>query len=580
MNTKAFAAGFWTFWILRSLYSPVFRVYSCVFLRDVCISAPVILGFCRKQLLTEMMAISAPAGGGGLRASVAFKLQMQQMKPWQFGLYGMPGSIQRKYASSGGSYAEGTPATTTNYEVNQIALEDLFYGLVTGCSPYVGDTRQFTNAPSTAEILSGSDHVQMMFRVHVHSAESPTCTAWLPLRMDGCGTADTMDPMFRAKCSAKDIITKVKSRLLLLLHDDVFQFLNERQIKVTDELVRRDHHKLSPSSPISGKVDGLNGCMSPVSPFSSMRVISFPLNGSMAGISLMPGANRGRMYAALPNAHIKPDRRRACDFVHVLSRFHVTEKTMNGSGIAFKTSGIRASTAFHKDVTLSNIWRTVASTLTDGEDQEVLNNVFTPDAILGSMIVNKAIVGYANQERDSAYSIDTDISFMDSNGNTITSSLLITVAVVDNSVNDKLPPPPLSTPTTVRMNKHRGDVHTNVRPPTEEKMFKNLVGWCKPMSTYVVRGNLTHVVINDAKNGSMWAKAFMAFVGGRKDETIQMCRDISAIIEGYRVNGINKSFMDRLETMMEDKSNAASILQAVSKKYGVDVMPVRTSIFM
>ena len=150
------------------------------------------------------------------RHSIAFKHALQQMEPWQFGLYGMPSSIQRKYDSTS-SPCHKSPT----YETNRLALADLFYGLVTGTSPYIGDIRNmgslFDRSTTSFSLTSGhNSHVQIMYKVHYnHSPDdfttTITATEWMPLRMGGpMADCETLDPM--TKCCPEDIITRVKER--------------------------------------------------------------------------------------------------------------------------------------------------------------------------------------------------------------------------------------------------------------------------------------------------------------------------------------------------------------------------------
>ena len=125
-----------------------------------------------------------------------------------------------------------------------------------------------------------------------------------------------------------------------------------------DRLVPR--HALSDD--VSGKVDGPTGCLSPSSPFASIRVISFPhteRKNEYAHIMLVTGVTRGKKYGSLGDTHIKHDRRKASEFVHVLSRYHV----------AGNSSCTRASSAHSKDVTLSGLWTSAVSTLVDGGEE-------------------------------------------------------------------------------------------------------------------------------------------------------------------------------------------------------------------
>ena len=74
----------------------------------------------KKQLHTNQM----PSSNMPLKSAVL------EMKPWQFGVYGMPLSVERKYVGTSSS-----SINSSSYITNKVALEDLFYGLVTGTSP-------------------------------------------------------------------------------------------------------------------------------------------------------------------------------------------------------------------------------------------------------------------------------------------------------------------------------------------------------------------------------------------------------------------------------------------------------------
>ena len=165
-----------------------------------------------------------------VRPSLAFKHALQQMEPWQFGLYGMPSSIQRKYDSSSSPCRK-----SQTYETNRLALADLFYGLVTGTSPYIGDIRNMGSLfdrTSSLSLTSGhNSNIQIMYKVHYNTSPddfttTTRATEWMPLRMGGpMDDCESLDPM--SKCCAKDIITRVKGRSMGYGADAFFRFLGE-----------------------------------------------------------------------------------------------------------------------------------------------------------------------------------------------------------------------------------------------------------------------------------------------------------------------------------------------------------------
>ena len=198
------------------------------------------------------------------------------------------------------------------------------------------------------------------------------------------------------------------------------------------------------------------------------------------------------------------------------------------------------------------------------------------------MTVNNVSVEYVGKVQGlmCAYSIDANIGFIDTTGKSNTSSILITMAVVNAS----LPPSTVAaatTSTTIRAKQpiKMGKGINASKPHNNRDAFKQLLGWCKPISSYVVHRSLTLVATNDAKNGSPWAQAFIAMVKGDKETAIQVCEGIRNIIDRHYATKVSdaktQALRDRLELRMQDRADTASILHHVSEKFGAaNVIPL------
>ena len=157
-----------------------------------------------------------------------------------------------------------------------------------------------------------------------------------------------------------------------------------------------------------------------------------------ARITLICTADRGRpVVAALgrPLGELKPDRRKAADFVSVLSRFHIVGRSSSG----YKSS-VHAS-VLHKDqVHLSDVLWSAARRI----------RCMLPDSVIGALGIEFAQSLGAHKEVSSVYSIrlflEAGNAEQEARWGSKTLPLHITMAIV-NTNNTVMKKTPTSTPT-------------------------------------------------------------------------------------------------------------------------------------
>lgn len=317
--------------------------------------------------------------------------------------------------------AAGISGTTL---CNRVALEDTFYSMLTDRSPFsrqgvVGfqDTKTFENQCNMPRVVAksaveedesplgnASGNFVVMFQIDCgKGASSP----WIPLRMEGSGQEETIQAMDRKAVTGMAVAIRAAARVAqkqggsMQMPQHITSFMSAAQIRggsqvmmelVSDEVFCKtllDSYdtrlgSIAPST-LEGICDPSTGCLGSLE--SCARVIHVRnlvgiagANGNADGnanniarITLVCSADRGRKVAlglcpALPKpggalgsaANIKPDRRKAADFVAVLSRFHIMNA---GTNRPTHKSAVRAA-VLHVDQVIPEILSRIIMSVT------------------------------------------------------------------------------------------------------------------------------------------------------------------------------------------------------------------------
>jgi hypothetical protein len=516
--------------------------------------------------------------------------------PWTFGVYGVPHTQQREYTQlheveyaagyAAGYAAAGIGETTL---CNRVALEDIFYTMLTDRSPFPcksqGGIADANNTPrvvakSTVEedespLGNASGNFVVMFQIDC--AGKDASSPWIPLRMEGSGQEETIQAMDRKAVTGMAVAIRAAARVAhkeksMQMPQHITSFMAAAQIRggsqvrmelVSDEVFCKtllDSYdtrvgSIAPST-LESICDPSTGCLGSLESCARVIHVRNLVTKDTARITLVCSADRGRKVgSAKPGEalgaaanNIKPDRRKAADFVAVLSRFHIMDKK------PMHKSPVRAAVLHADQLHLSDMLWSAARRI----------RAMLPGALITGLGIEFGHDLGANKEVSSVYSIRLSLEAGDdqqeAHWQSKTLPLHITMAVVrPNAWLLSLPLPSLlssmKTPTAEtsqqysiqtptlgapymqplvvapNINKRRRQTsatttssQTSSQTSSRVKFVTQSITPCMPMCKYIARGILTPLAHAHASQGILWAKAVVAHMQNNEREAVQCAR--------------------------------------------------------